>query len=402
MSNFSVIESKHGFIRAWNHGVPFEDVAIQQLKNIADMPFVKPYVAAMPDTHWGMGSTVGSVVPTVGAICPSMVGVDIGCGMMAVRTNADKDTFKNYLPEIRKRIEKVVPHGRTNDGKRGDRGAWFDIPDIIKGTWEREFAAPYEQMCQKHPGMQSRNAECHLGTLGTGNHFIELSLDELDRVWVVLHSGSRGFGNRIGTYFTNLAKRKCEEQGIELPDVNLAFLAIGDPKYQEYIDALHLAQDFALSNRRLMMATIVKELSLSAKENIECHHNYMSEERHYDQDVILTRKGAVDASLGKLVIIPGSMGNRTYIARGLGNEDSFHSCSHGAGRAMGRKQAERTITPSEHMASLEGIECHDGPETIDESPSAYKNIDLVMAAQTDLVEPVHTLRQIVNVKGWQK
>lgn len=402
-NNFNIIISpKDGLIKTWNNGVAFEDVAIKQLMNIADMEFVKPYVAAMPDCHWGMGSTVGSVVPTVGAICPAMVGVDIGCGMMAVLTNATKETFKDHLPELRATIEQAVPHGRTNDGKPGDRGAWGTVPEGIEQVWREHFEDRYEKICTKHSGARSKNSKSHLGTLGTGNHFIEVSLDEQDRVWFVLHSGSRGLGNRIGTYFTKLAQANCNTADIELADPNLAYLNAGTKEYADYIEALKLAQDFALANRRIMMLNIFNVVQVQWVKSIECHHNYMSEERHFDQDVILTRKGAVDASLDKMVIIPGSMGARTYIARGLGNADSFHSCSHGAGRAMGRRAAERTITLAAHQASLAGIECHSGSETIDESPAAYKPIEAVMAAQTDLVEIVHELHQIVNVKGWAK
>lgn len=401
-SNHTDIQSSKGQIKAWMNGVQFEDIAIEQLKNVADMPFVKPYVAAMPDTHWGMGCTVGSVVPTVGAIMPAAVGVDIGCGMMAVLTNADKNTFKDHLPELRKSIENAIPHGRTNDGKPGDRGAWGNIPNDVQQVWNEHFHVRYEKLCKKHPGARSKNAVTQLGTLGTGNHFIEVALDEQDRVWFVLHSGSRGLGNRIGQYFTKLAKETCVKKGIELVDQNLAYLEVGDSNYDDYIEALHLAQDFALANRRTMMFSIFNVVQMQWVRSIECHHNYMSLENHFGQDVILTRKGAVDASTDKMVIIPGSMGARTYIARGLGSSHSFRSCSHGAGRAMGRKAAIRDITPEQHLAALQGIECHSGPETIDESPAAYKSIDAVMAAQTDLVEPVHILRQIVNVKGWEK
>lgn len=402
MNNFTVIKTETGLIKAWNNGVQFEDKAVEQLKNVAAMPFVKPYVAAMPDTHWGMGCTVGSVVPTVDAVIPAAVGVDIGCGMMAVRTNADKDTFKNCLPEIRKRIERIVPHGRTNGGQAGDRGAWHNVPEDIAVLWRAGFERPYEELCEKHPGAQSRNAQRQLGTLGTGNHFIEVALDEEGRSWIVLHSGSRGLGNRIGSYFTEAAKRKCQGWMINLPDPDLAYLPRQSDIFDDYLDALYLAQQFALSNRRIMMSAIIRELSLRSEETIECHHNYMAEEEHFGQKLFLTRKGAVDASLDKMVIIPGSMGAATYIARGLGSSHSFRSCSHGAGRSMGRRQAERTITPEQHKAALVGVECHDGAETIDESPAAYKDINAVMAAQTDLVQPIHVLRQIINVKGWEK
>jgi tRNA-splicing ligase RtcB (3'-phosphate/5'-hydroxy nucleic acid ligase) len=400
VSSFTVIETSGVPIKMWNCGVQFEDKAVEQLKNVAGMPFVSPYVAAMPDTHWGMGCTVGSVIPTVDAIIPAAVGVDIGCGMMAVRiTDAE---LRHPLSEIRAELERAIPHGRTDNGGPADRGSWHDIRDAYARVWEYEFQDEYDDLLFKHPGARSRNAERQLGTLGTGNHFLEVCKDETDAIWIVLHSGSRGLGNRIGTYFTQRAKELCARYFVTLADPDLAFIPKGDPLYGDYISALHLAQKFAWTNRELMMIAAVHVLGGVEVERIHCHHNYMAEERHFGRDVILTRKGAVDASLDKLVIIPGSMGASTYIARGLGCRDSFHSCSHGAGRAMGRKQAEREITVEQHKAALAGIECHSGAETIDESPAAYKPIDAVMAAQTDLVEPVHILHQIVNVKGWEK
>lgn len=406
MSNFEVIHVETGgFIKVWNKGVPFEPALMEQIKNIARMPFVRPYAASMPDAHFGKGSAVGSVVPTVGAICPAMVGVDIGCGMMAVRCYEEGDIFTSCpsdLADIRKNIERVVPHGRTNNGRDGDRGAWHNVPEDIHNIWENEFSEQVVELQITHPKAYNPNAERHLGTLGTGNHFIEVCKDELDRIWVVLHSGSRGFGNKIGSYFTSVAKDLCAKYFVTLPDPDLAYLPQGTEMYSEYIEYLHLAQRYALRNREIMMGRVLDVLGATALETIQCHHNYMSEEKHFGQKVILTRKGAVDASLDKMVIIPGSMGDHTYIARGLGNPDSFHSCSHGAGRAMGRRAAEKAITPEQHMASLAGIECHNGPETIDESPAAYKSIDAVMAAQSDLVEPVHILKQVINIKGWEK
>jgi tRNA-splicing ligase RtcB len=400
MSNCTVIETDGVPVKMWNKGVQFEEKAIGQLKNVANMPFVVPYVAAMPDCHWGMGGPVGAVIPTIDAIIPAAVGVDIGCGMMAVRI---ADTELGDLAAIRNELERVVPHGRTNNGGEGDRGAWRDVPEDILSIWYSEFGDDEENLRMRgHDGAISRNSHRQLGTLGTGNHFIEICRDESDVTWIVLHSGSRGFGNKIGSYFTKAAKDLCKRFFVELADPDLAFIPKGDPLYSDYISALHLAQRYAWRNREIMMARAIAVLNGNELERIHCHHNYMAEERHFGKDVILTRKGAVDASEGKLVIIPGSMGAATYIAKGLGSRDSFHSCSHGAGRSMGRRQAEKTITPEQHKAALAGIECHSGAETIDESPSAYKNIDLVMAAQTDLVEPVHVLHQIVNVKGWEK
>lgn len=401
--NFSVIETEGVIIKAWDHGVQFEEKAIQQLKNVAKMPFVAPYVAAMPDTHWGMGCTVGSVIPTVGAIIPAAVGVDIGCGMMAVRiTEEPWEMTVDFKRELRLRLEKVIPHGRTNHGGEGDRGAWHNVPEDISEIWQEEFMMEAEEIFFMHPGAESKNASRQLGTLGTGNHFLEVCEDELRRIWIVLHSGSRGFGNKIGSYFTKEAKQLCAAFYVPLPDPDLAFLPSDSFLYREYIKALVVSQRYAWRNREIMMARAVKALGGTGWEMIHCHHNYMSQEEHFGKKVILTRKGAVDASKGAMVVIPGSMGAATYICRGLGSPHSFRSCSHGAGRSMGRRQAEKTITAEDHKKALEGIECHSGSETIDESPAAYKPIDAVMAAQTDLVEPVHVLHQLINVKGWEK
>lgn len=400
---YNVIENPNGVpIKAWSNGVQFEEVAVKQLLNVASLPFVTPHIAAMADTHWGNGATVGSVIPTQGAIVPAAVGVDIGCGMYAVRTNARGETYTKdlaFLERTYSRINNSIPNGRTNNGSAGDRGAWHNVPEEIHTLYSEKFETRYHELCEKHPGARSQNAEKQFGTLGTGNHFIEVSLDTADYIWIVIHSGSRGFGNRIGSYFTRVAKTKCETNNIELPDPELAYLVQGDPDYKDYIDALHLAQDFAWQNRTLMMKSVLRTLSLRSDSEVHCHHNYMAVEEHFGQYVNLTRKGAVSAKFGQLAIIPGSMGARTYIARGLGNPESFQSCSHGAGRAMGRNAAKKAISIEQHIAATEGVVCHKGAEVIDESPAAYKDIDKVMEAQVDLVEPVITMKQLVCVKG---
>ena len=402
MQAYNTIPNPNGVpVKAWSNGVQFEESAVKQLLEVASLPFVTPHVAAMPDTHWGNGATVGSVIPTQGAIIPAAVGVDIGCGMYAVQTNARRENFKDdsLLLEIFRRISNAVPHGRTANGGPGDRGAWGTVPEDIESDFNLFFAEKYKELTDKHPGAISRNAVKQLGTLGTGNHFIEVSVDTLDRIWIVIHSGSRGLGNRIGSYFTQVAKRKCEAEGKVLPNAELAYLVEGDPNYADYISGLTLAQSFAWKNRQIMMERVLGKLSLVAQDIVHCHHNYMSIEEHFGQKVNLTRKGAVRAQIGDLAIIPGSMGARTYIARGLGNPDSFCSCSHGAGRAMGRKAAKKAITLEQHIAATEGVVCWKGEEVIDESPSAYKNIESVMAAQADLVEPVVSMKQLVCVKG---
>jgi tRNA-splicing ligase RtcB len=393
-----MIESEGSYIKAWNHGVPFEEAAIKQSQNVAKLPFVKG-VALMPDCHWGNGCTVGSVIALEDAIPPSIVGVDIGCGMMAVRIDIDPEYVINKASVMRTEIERVVPAGRTNNGGEGDRGAWHNVPEHIARVYHEEIFGKAVFLWEQHPESKSKNAERQLGTLGTGNHFIEVSLDELRRVWVVLHSGSRGFGNRIGSYFTNLAKKKCERYHVVLPDRELAFIPRGEKEFDEYIDALKLAQRFAWLNREIMMKAVLGVLNCSPEETIHCHHNYMNEEKHFGKKLFITRKGAIRARLGDMGIIPGSMGARSYIVEGLGNPDSFCSCSHGAGRTMSRTQANKTITVAQHAAATAGIECDKSAGTVDESPSAYKPIDAVMAAQSDLTRPVHELRQIINVKG---
>jgi len=398
-------------IKAWKAGVPFDSKVVLQLLNAASMPFVQPWIAAMPDSHWGMGAPVGAVIPTEGALIPAAVGVDIGCGMMAVKTPLKRETLFD-LKLVRESIERAVPHGRTNDGKPGDRGAWFNVPEDIEHIWDDQFRHDFDDLPD---GAKSKNALSQLGTLGTGNHFIEIALSSRDQsVWIVLHSGSRGFGNRIGSYYTGVAKKLCDKFFVKLVDSNLAYLPEGTQEFSEYQAAVITAQRYAWTNRQIMVGRILEALGLRwddidlASHEVEnpvlihCHHNYVAVERHHGKNLFITRKGAVRAQENDLAIIPGSMGARTYIARGLGNPDSFCSCSHGAGRTMGRKEAQRTISIADHESALVGVECHRGPETLDETPAAYKNIDAVMEAQKDLVEPLFYLSQFVNVKGWEK
>lgn len=406
--NYSIIQAGEGrFIKAWNRGVPFEDQAIEQMKNTARMPFVFKWVAAMPDAHWGNGSTVGTVLPTKGAIIPAAVGVDIGCGMMAVQSNLSRTDMERVdLPSLRAQIEKRVPSGRTNNGGGGDRGAWHDIPEHISQMWKEKFEADYQHLTTKHPDAKARSTVKQLGTLGGGNHFIELCYDEGDMVWVVLHSGSRGLGNRIGTYFTGVAKRMCSD--VALPDPELAYLTEGTDQFEDYLFAVHLAQRFAWANRTKMMDAVgdaikvfwdENEMLLGFTNEVHCHHNYIALEQHFGETILVTRKGAVRAQENDLGIIPGSMGARTYIVRGLGNKDSFSSCSHGAGRAMGRNAAMKKFSVEEHALATAGVECDKTKATLDETPGAYKDIEAVMAAQTDLVTPVYRLKQFLCVKG---
>ncbi len=403
--SYDVIHPEGGVpIKAWTRGVPIEEAAAKQLANVARMPFIHQWVAAMPDVHWGIGATVGTVIPTVGAIIPAAVGVDIGCGMMAVRTTLTANDLPESLRSVRAAIEAAVPHGRTPRGR--DKGAWNTPPPAAAAAWA-ELKPPFDAIIAKHPAVGHSNHRTHLGTLGTGNHFIEVCLDESDRVWFLLHSGSRGVGNKIGRYFIELAKKDMRKWIVNLPDEDLAYLSEGTDHFNEYVDAVEWAQTFAMTNRRLMMDAIIAAVGAvpgippfgAETEAVNCHHNYVAREHHYGRDVLLTRKGAVRAREGDLGIIPGSMGARSYIVRGKGNPESFHSCSHGAGRAMSRAEAKRRFTLQDHAHATAGIECRKDADVLDETPGAYKSIDAVMEAQKDLVEIVHTLRQVVCVKG---
>jgi tRNA-splicing ligase RtcB len=389
-------------IKGWVKGVPLEAQAHRQLQNIAGIPFVGPWVAVMPDVHLGKGATVGSVIPTRGAIIPAAVGVDIGCGMAAVRTTLHANQLPDDLAPIRASLERAIPVGNGRGGEH------WKIPDSI-GT--RLVGSGLEARLQliraKHPKIRPDKLDRQLGTLGGGNHFIELCLDEADQVWVMLHSGSRGTGNLIGTYFIELARRQLEKRvlGFHLPDEDLAFFMEGEPLFEDYVEAVSWAQDYARHNREAMMARVLHDLRHKLpkfqleKMAVNCHHNYVNRETHFGEELLVTRKGAVSAKAGELGIIPGSMGTRSYIVRGKGDADSFHSCSHGAGRVMSRTQAKQQITLKQHREATAHVECRKDAGVVDESPAAYKSIDAVMAAQSDLVEVVHTLRQVVCIKG---
>ncbi len=388
-------------IRAWTRGVHFEDAAQRQLMNVARLPFVHSHVAAMPDVHVGVGATVGSVIPTVGAVIPAAVGVDIGCGMMAQRTSLTAEHLPDSLRAVRAEIEAAVPHG---GGKGRRSGSWDEAPKAVSRAW-RDLSDRYGRIVDRYDKVAHRRPVQQLGTLGSGNHFIEVCLDEEDRVWVMLHSGSRGAGNRIGTHFTHLARREMEHHQARLPDRNLAYLREGSELFDSYVEAVAWAQDYARVNRELMMGAVLRALrqhlpafSLEIAA-IDCHHNYVARERHFEADVYLTRKGAVRAGEGDLGIIPGSMGARSYIVRGKGNPDSFHSCSHGAGRRMSRGEAQRRFSLDDHRRATRDIECRKDRGVLDETPQAYKPIDAVMKAQSDLVDVMHELRQVVCVKG---
>lgn len=404
--NFDVIATEgNAPIKMWTRGVPVEDQAVDQLRRTAALPFIYKHLAVMPDVHHGMGSTIGSVIPTKSAIIPAAVGVDIGCGMMAARTSMTSHDLPDSLSGVRSAIEAAVPHGRTMSRGGRDKGSWGEAPDSAREAWG-DLSERFDRITDKHGRLKNTNNLNHLGTLGTGNHFIEVCLDEDDRVWFMLHSGSRGVGNAIGRHFIELAKRDMERWFIHLPDDNLSYFPEGSDHFDDYVEAVEWAQEYAFRNRQLMMANTVKavraELGLdfdAELEAVNCHHNYVARENHFGENVFVTRKGAVRAAKGVMGIIPGSMGARSFIVRGLGNAESFCSCSHGAGRVMSRTAAKKRFTVADHEAATKDVECRKDAGVIDETPAAYKPIDAVMAAQKDLVEIVHTLRQVVCVKG---
>ena len=390
-------------LKMWTRGVPVEDAARRQLENAARLPIVFKHIAAMPDVHFGIGATVGSVLTTLKAIIPAAVGVDIGCGMIACKTTLKAEDLPDNLGPLRSAIERAVPHGRAPGAR--DPGAWRKTPTAVDTAWaqlEPEFMA----ICRAHPKLEKTNNHQHLGTLGSGNHFVEVCLDEAGAVWFMLHSGSRGVGNAIGTMFIELAKQDALRNNANLPDRDLAYFEEGARYFGDYVQAVGWAQKFAAANREVMMKrvieaakTVIAKSFQSHIEAVNCHHNYVQKERHFGEDVYVTRKGAVSAQTGELGIIPGSMGACSYIVRGKGHPESFASCSHGAGRTMSRSEAKRRFTLDDHRAATAGVECRKDAGVIDETPAAYKDIDAVMAAQSDLVDVVHTLKQVVCVKG---
>ncbi len=401
--DYQLIESAGHPIKAWIEGVSIEDAAKKQLQNIATMPFIHKHIAVMPDVHLGIGATIGSVIATKGAVIPAAVGVDLGCGLFAQRTSLVASDLPDNLTRLRSEIERLVPHGRTNNGGEGDRGAWHNAKEL-----PADLQAGLDLIVAKHPKIEksSKRAKNHAGTLGTGNHFVEVCLDEEQRVWIMLHSGSRGIGNAIGTYFIEKAKEDMQRWFINLPDKDLAYIPDGSPLFKDYVESVEWAQNFALHNRQVMMQASLSALSSFVDkpftcdcQSINCHHNYISRENHYGENVIVTRKGAVRARKEDMGIIPGSMGAKSFIVQGKGNPESFCSCSHGAGRIMSRTEAKKTFTLEDHAKSTEGVECRKDIEVLDETPKAYKDIEAVMKAQESLVEIKHTLKQILCVKG---
>ena len=392
-------------IKMWTRGVPVEPEARKQLANAARLPVVFKHIAAMPDVHVGIGATIGSVIPTIKAIIPAAVGVDIGCGMMAARTTLGAEDLPDNLSGVRSAIEKAVPHGMSPQRRGRDNGSWDTPPDAVDQAWAT-LVDEFEALCELHPRLRKTNNHKHLGTLGSGNHFIEVCLDETGFVWFMLHSGSRGVGNAIGTHFIALAKQDAERHQRNLPDKDLAYFEEGSQYFGDYVRGVAWAQKFAMKNREVMMSNLIAAVRKvipkpfeALVEAVNCHHNYVQKEHHFGEDVFITRKGAVSARKGQMGIIPGSMGARSFIVRGLGNPESFESCSHGAGRTMSRTRAKAMFTVEDQVKATAGVECRKDAAVIDEIPMAYKDIDAVMAAQSDLVEVVHTLKQVVCVKG---
>ena len=394
-----VIENAGHPIKAWVDGVEFDENARKQVANMASLPFVHSHVAVMPDVHLGRGATVGSVIPTIGAIVPAAVGVDIGCGMIAQKLTLRAEDLPTDLRGVRNAIEHVVPVGKA---------AHRDATPAAERAWKADLGERYDRVVERAPKVSTRNVREQLGTMGGGNHFCEVCLDEAGDVWLVLHSGSRGAGNRIGSFYIERAHEELERAGVTIADRDLAHLTENTPAFDAYVDAVGWAQDYARTNREIMMENALEALRdgkvklprfARAETVVNCHHNYVARERHFGADVYVTRKGAVRAGLDELGFIPGSMGARSFVVRGLGNPESFESCSHGAGRRMSRGEAMRTLTLKDLARETHGVECRKDAGVLDEAPSAYKDIDDVMAAQHDLVRIVHTLRQVVCIKG---
>lgn len=388
-------------IKIWSDLSSVESAAIDQLTNTANLPFVFKHVAAMPDVHLGKGATVGSVIATKGAVCPAAVGVDIGCGMMAARTDLDPKVVQDKITAIRLSIERSIPVGTDSNNK---------ITSSVE-NW-KQWKSWEELSVIGHTGKDTaemyKRAKSQVGSLGGGNHFIEICLDTNNAVWVMLHSGSRNLGKVVAERHMDKAKDLMKQMFINLPDPDLAYFAQGTQEFQNYLADVEWCQEYAAQNRREMMARVLKDLSyavhgepdaINVDMKVNCHHNYIAKENHYGENVLITRKGAVRARTDDLGIIPGSMGTRSYIVRGLGNQESFCSCSHGAGRRMSRGEAKRRFSVSDLQQQTAGIECRKDEGVLDEIPGAYKDIDEVMANQTDLVEVVAQLRQIMCIKG---
>ena len=392
-----------GFVPVYIYTTDIDESARKQLMLMSQLPIIHGHIAAMPDVHVGMGATVGTVVPTKDAIVPAMVGVDIGCGMMAARLSLRENDLPDTLYHVRKVIEKLIPVGMESHAMSKVRGSKYEA--MCRPLKDRLL-----NIFEKHPGVHKMSKRdtwlSQMGTLGGGNHFIELCTDENHNIWLMLHSGSRGLGNAIGRYFIEAAKKDLERRHGKLPDMNLAYFDRQSPWFDYYFDAVSLAQDYAWRNREMMMSLCVEALQKSGIPKVKildtvvhCHHNYVELETHGSEELLITRKGAISARYGEMGIVPGSMGDKSYIVKGKGHPDSWCSCSHGAGRKMSRGAAVKKFSIEDFEDQTKGIECRKDKNLIDEIPGAYKPIDEVMAFQSDLVEVVHTLKQLLCVKG---
>ncbi len=393
-----IIQQKTHPVKIWTDEI--ENAAREQLLNVASLPFIHHHVAAMPDVHLGMGATIGSVIATHRAIIPAAVGVDLGCGMIASRLSLKVDDLDEaLLKKLFDQISRDVPVGKSQHRD-----------DQVDKITVQPFIAPLSSLTERHPELFKRFGKKskwinQMGTLGSGNHFIELCFDEENYLWIMLHSGSRGIGNVIASYFIQQAKRDMERWLIQLPDKNLAYLPEGSDYFDDYVEAVNWAQRYAWQNRQSMLERVLSALRIHTpsftvtEKAINCHHNYVEKEHHYGANVWVTRKGAIRARQGDLGIIPGSMGAKSYIVRGKGNKDSFCSCAHGAGRKMSRTEAKKRFNPEDLQQQTKGVVCRKDAGVIDEIPSAYKDIDTVMQNQSDLVSVVHTLKQVLCVKG---
>jgi tRNA-splicing ligase RtcB len=381
-------------VKAWVKGVPIDDAAIEQALKTAALPFIFKHVALMPDAHVGIGATVGTVIATRGAVVPAAVGVDIGCGMIAAKTELSVEQLPDNLNKLRLSLEETVPVGFNMHSKQTTEA------DHAHKTFEPLHSRLVD--LSNTIGYEANFNRCanQLGTLGGGNHFIEVCRDGEGSIWIVLHSGSRGVGNQLGTFFIEKAKSRMKQWLIKLEDPNLAYLPEETPDFREYLEAVMWAQDYAAQNRKVMMDNLLRKTGWKLSgEVVNCHHNYISRERHFDTDVLVTRKGAVRAAKGVRGIIPGSMGVGTYIVEGLGNPNSFESCSHGAGRKMSRTEAQKKISLADHIEATKNVECRKDSGVIDESPAAYKDLNAVIEAQNTLVTPIAKLEPLICVKG---
>lgn len=407
---YTKIKGQNFDIKVWNKDVPMESGVYDQVRNLAMIHGVQA-VSLMPDAHVGRGSTVGSVIVTKDVVIPATVGVDIGCGMNAVRLSLKASQLPDSLAKLRNEIEKMIPVGfdQHSDSRTGIKD--HQHTRKMGRDYMKTMEVGLNDIVAKHPDLHKMTRNLYqktlqqIGTLGGGNHFVELCIDENQDVWIMLHSGSRGVGNAIGRYFIEKAKEEMIRTGASVPEQDLSYLSVGTAVYDDYVESVEWAQGYAANNRRAMMDLVLLSLRRHlpdfyiTQEAINCHHNYISKEVHMTEEVFVTRKGAVSAQAGEFGIIPGSMGAKSFIVRGLGNTDSFCSCSHGAGRVMSRSKAKKLITVDQHVTATEGVECRKDAGMLDESPAAYKDIEAVMSSQSDLVEIVHTLKQVLCVKG---